>query len=123
MSPRLVLAAFLVAASAFLPTAAADPCPTYTHRVATTDHVGVPGVLGLPTGIVHTTVEFNEQAQVRVSLAKGNFYVVVDEVGTEEWLVSYWVYQEYNGEGGLQRHDDYCQDPGYSPFSSDANIT
>ena len=122
MIPRLAVAAFLVVASTALPVAAADPCPTYTYRVATTDHVGVPGLLGLPTGIVHTTVELNEQGQVRLSLAKGNFYVVVDEVGTEEWLVSYWVYQEYNGQGGLQRYDDYCQDPGYDRYNSDANI-
>jgi hypothetical protein len=118
MSPPLVFAAFLIVASTFLPVAAADPCPTYTHRVATTDY-GLPTVPGVPTGYAHTTIEFNEQAQVRISLVKGNFYIVVDEVGTQEWLVSYWVYAESNGEGGLQRYDEYCQDPGYNWSSSD----
>lgn len=37
-------------------------------------------------------------------------YVVVDEVASNGFLFSVWLYHETNGVPGLQRHDDYCTD-------------
>lgn len=111
MTRVLLPVLLLLTAPLLLPGAAADPCPTYTHRVSTADYAAL--------GAGQSTAEFNEQGQVKLTLVKGNFYVMIDEVASDDWIVSYHVYQEYNGQGGLQRYDDYCQDAGQTYRSSD----
>lgn len=114
MTRILLLALLLLAAPTLLPSAAAQPCPTYTYRVATAD-------LGAQSA-AQNTAEFNEQGQVKLTLVKSLFYVTVDEVGSDGWVVAYFVYQEQNGQGGLQRSDEYCQDEGSADRGSDALV-
>lgn len=80
-------------------------CPTYVTA-------GLGGV-----GVASTTVGVNPSLQLYVSAVHGNYYIVNDAVGTGNWVSSLWIYQEANGVGGLQRHDDFCFT---KDFNSDA---
>ena len=105
----LFLAALLPPVGAHHPCCA--PCPTYTS-------------LG-PTGFgaATTQVGVTPSLQIYVSAVKGNYYIVNDAVASGDWISSFWIYQEYNGAGGLQRHDDYCYTEGYnSTRLADLNI-
>lgn len=94
-----LLLAFL--APAVGATHAADSCPTYST-------MGIGGV-----GLLSTEVGTTPGLQFYVAAAKGSFYIVNDALLTGDWISSLWIYQEANGDGGLQRHDEFCHTPGY----------
>lgn len=79
-----------------VPLAAADhdgTCPAYTQRA----------------GAGGAEVAFNEEGQALAGA--GGFYVTWDYTfgltGTDQ-LFSLWIYQESNGNPGLQRDDETC---------------
>lgn len=104
----IILSLAVLLLASILPSAGAGhnagPCPTYTTT-------GLGGV-----GAATTEAGVSPSLQLYVSAVKGNFYIVNDAVADGDWISSFWIYQEYNGAGGLQRHDDYCATEGYESF-------
>lgn len=52
----------------------------------------------------------------------GPVYVTQDEILTDNHVVSAWIYAESNGMPGLQRHDDYCYNPGITDANRDTIV-
>lgn len=92
-----------------------------THECCTCPTYATSGVGGV--GLASTEVGISPSLQLYVSAVKGNYYIVNDAVLERDWISSLWIYQEYNGDGGLQRHDDFCYTAGFNtPGAADLVI-